>query len=589
MTSSLRRAPNDRPFVALFRTFFEQLFTSEWVTSDDQLRTAIVGVLAFVLTPGVVLLLEVFPEYQSAVIRAKVLHAPAGLIDDLLEWIVLTLVTYSMVAVGLVTTAVWDALTFDRRDAMVLGPLPVPGRTIVLAKLAALTAFLLGACLVVNLLNAVVFAVETTDQFGAKALVLHFAAFAVATTGAAVVVFAAIVGIRGALAMFGGERLAAVLGSLLQFGFVVALLWSVVLTPFVLLSHPPRYVTTVVTRTFTDAMPSTWFVGLFEMMRQSPRRFRPEFVMLARRGMSAFFVAVICAVLASIGAFRRQAQLALAQSARPGTAGAARLSRAVARALVFRDWTACGISEFILMTIARNRGQQAPIALNAGVGLAMIAFGITRSRAEVMPVLLSVPLIVAYWMVVGMRASFFLPSELPAAWLFNINPNNARSYSTGVLASVLGFVGPPAVFLGAIVGAIDDGIAGGVRHATVVLLVVWLLAEVVAITVDFVPFTRPYRPAHAKLKTRWPLYLLGAYAFGSAVVQLELVLREGNSWWLMAASGVVGIAIADVARRYQAVRRSAACEPDSSHDEGRIAVLDISGIDQYARNQPTDA
>ena len=199
MTSSLRRAPNDRPFVALFRTFFEQLFTSEWVTSDDQLRTAIVGVLAFVLTPGVVLLLEVFPEYQSAVIRAKVLHAPAGLIDDLLEWIVLTLVTYSMVAVGLVTTAVWDALTFDRRDAMVLGPLPVPGRTIVLAKLAALTAFLLGACLVVNLLNAVVFAVETTDQFGAKALVLHFAAFAVATTGAGVVVFAAIVGIRGAL------------------------------------------------------------------------------------------------------------------------------------------------------------------------------------------------------------------------------------------------------------------------------------------------------------------------------------------------------------------------------------------------------
>src|SRR5207245_7258133 len=75
----------------------------------------------------------------------------------------------------------------------------------------------------------------------------------------------------------------------------------------------------------------------------------------------------------------------LGQSARPGTAGAARLSRAVARALVFRDWTACGISEFILMTVARNHGQQAPIALNAGVGLAMIAFGITRSRAEVMP------------------------------------------------------------------------------------------------------------------------------------------------------------------------------------------------------------
>ncbi len=121
-----RRALNDCPFATLFKSFFEQLFTSESVTSDDHLRTAIVGVLAFVITPGVVLLLEVFPEYQSAVIRVKVLHAPTALIDDLLEWIVLILVTYSMVTVGLVATAVWDALTFDRRDAMMLGPF-VPG------------------------------------------------------------------------------------------------------------------------------------------------------------------------------------------------------------------------------------------------------------------------------------------------------------------------------------------------------------------------------------------------------------------------------------------------------------------------------
>ena len=54
---------------------------------------------------------------------------------------------------------------------MVLGQLPLPGATIVTAKLAALGAFLLAASTAVNLPNAFVFAAATGDQLGIATVV----------------------------------------------------------------------------------------------------------------------------------------------------------------------------------------------------------------------------------------------------------------------------------------------------------------------------------------------------------------------------------------------------------------------------------
>ena len=41
------------------------------------------------------------------------------------------------------------------------------------------------------------------------------------------------------------------------------------------------------------------------------------------------------------------------------------------------------------------------------------------------------------------------------------------------------------------------------------------------LTVTFQPYTRSYLPGHAKLKSRWPLYLLGGYWFSDGTVWLE--------------------------------------------------------------------
>ena len=71
-----------------------------------------------------------------------------------------------MITTGLLTVFIWDTLVFDKRDAMVLGPLPLRGTTIVAAKLAALATFLVGTALAVNVTSGVPFAFVTGGPEG---------------------------------------------------------------------------------------------------------------------------------------------------------------------------------------------------------------------------------------------------------------------------------------------------------------------------------------------------------------------------------------------------------------------------------------
>ena len=577
-----RRRP--QPFRVLFRTFIEQFFTSESVSSDVQLRQTIIAVLAFILTPCLLILLSVFPQFQLLVIRVGRVQLPPGVIvratavrnlmaEDMIEWIVGILVGYSMITVGLIAVFAWDALTFDRRDAMLFGPLPVRGRTIILAKLAALAAFLLGASMSVNTLNAAVFAVETSDQSGAVALVGHFAACLVVTSAAAAMVFGSIVTIRAGVAIVAGPRVASAIGSLLQSAFVLALL-ILLIGVFAPPAHRGR-----VSVPDTTMPPLTWFVAWFEVLRRSDRGSWGDFVSLGRRAMLASSLVTCAAMLSSVLAFGRQMQLALAPAATAGALGRARISRAATRLLLGRDPVARATADFILFTTFRSRTQQTAIAIGGAVGLGFVVFGLARTREDVIPVLLGIPLLMAYWSAIGMRASFFYPSELAAAWTFQSNgPASARSYPAAVRASVAAIIGPPAIALGAIVGAATGGVSGSLRHALVLFLAVCLLAEAVVLTIDFIPFTNPYRPGHAKLKTRWPLYLLGSWFFGSALVRLELASDGGLSFAMLTACVGVVVLIAELIWRRRAGRWSVEPREEFSDDGRDIAVLDIGQV-----------
>lgn len=574
---SLRRdQARIHPATVLFRTFFAQFFASESVASDIQLRQTLIWVLALLVAPCLVLAIELFPHFQFVAIRAIRFH-DVELLDDTLEWIEALFITHSMVTLGLITVFVWDALTFDRRDAMVLGPLPLAGSAIAAAKLAALAAFLVGASLIVNVPVALLFALETSDMFGGAVFVTHFTAHLAATVGGGAFVSAAIVSFRGLVVLAAGPRAAAALAPLMQFLFVVAILSFVFLSPAVWkIPH-----STLVNPDATGWLPMSWFLGMFERIRGSSRVY---FMPLATRSFVALSATIVTAALVSVATFRRQMRSTLTPTARPGSIGLGATVRRLARLLSGRDPVARATADFVSVTLARSRRHQGPVAMCAAIGAAVVLASLVQKAGSLASLtrprslVLWIPLVLAYWTVIGLRAAFLVPSELPAAVTFAVNgPAATRAYWSGVRGAMIAWLAPPMSVVALLVTGPLLGWQIAAWHAAVVTGMVAALIELAVMTIDRVPFTRPYATRDATLRKRWPLYFLGMYAFAYWPVRVELRFLAGRESWPVVA--VAGLALACHLLGCRRARRwsveTADERPIDRHD---FTVLDIGAI-----------
>ena len=211
----------DTPFKILWRVFVEQFAANESATSDMQMRRAIIGVITFLITPGLFLMMKTMSGYEMMVMVARHRNMPQ-LIETFLAQMAVLFVSYSMISTGLLTVFIWDTLVFDKRDAMVLGPLPLRGSTIVGAKLAALATFLVGTALAVNVISGVPFGLVTGALDGR--ILRHLAGHLSGTIGGAVFMFCTLVIVRGLLVLLVSAHAAATAGSLLQFVFLSAVL-----------------------------------------------------------------------------------------------------------------------------------------------------------------------------------------------------------------------------------------------------------------------------------------------------------------------------------------------------------------------------
>jgi len=565
------RVPRSR-FEVLCRAFFAQFFSSESATSDEQLQRAMAGVLAFLITPALLSPIQMAASFELAAIRFP------AMLEPMTRQMATVYITYSMVGVGVIAAVMWDALSFDRRDAMVLGPLPVRASTVIGAKITALALFLLIVAFAVNVMTAVPFAIVAGNHRAVVGVVRHFVAHMAATMSAAVFVFCLLVTLRAIVGGLSGRHVA--FASLLRFLLFSALLCFIVFLPMAMQVEPGgrRRQASVQLMTIPAWSPTNWFLGLHEWIRGSPGA---EWDAGARRAIAFTLTFTAAAVLTTIAGYRRQLQIAMTPSANDAVRHAARLPRAIARLATGRSRLAGAVSDFVLATLARNGATQATIAVNAAIGLTLIVASLLRSRGDLTQLMrprtavLWIPLVLTYWIAIGLRAAFFVPSELPAAWTFRCHaPLQTPAYWSATRASAIGFLLPLALLADALIAPLI-GMRAAAWHAMIVIPVVVLLAETIALTVTFVPFTRPYEPGHAKLKTRWPLYLFGLFAF--AIWPARAAMYAGGrpadivsiAEWLSAIAVVLEIAGRARARRWR-------IDPaEEYNNESAIAVLDI--------------
>jgi hypothetical protein len=193
--------------------------------------------------------------------------------------------------------------------------------------------------------------------------------------------------VRGSIALIGGARLSAAIGSFSQFLLIGAILCFVVAVLTTSTTHLPSIDTGMITW-----LPTLWFLGLFEWLLGSAR---PPFEMLATRALVGMVIAGVGAVGVAVVGFPRQMQLAVTPSSKVGPPGRASLMRVVARLFVGRDVVARAISDFIVVTLARNRPQQAPIAIHAALAVALILAGLVRGAHDLAS--LTHPRVALFW------------------------------------------------------------------------------------------------------------------------------------------------------------------------------------------------
>lgn len=585
-------SPVQTPFTILWRVFIEQFAANESATSDMQTRRAIIGVITFLITPGLFLMMKTMSGYELMVMVARHRNMPQ-IIETFLAQMAVLFVSYSMISTGLLTVFIWDTLVFDKRDAMVLGPLPLRGSTIVGAKLAALATFLVGTALAVNVVSGVSFGWVTGTLDGR--ILQHLSAHLSGTVGGAVFMFCTLVVVRGLLVLFVSAHAAATVGSLLQFVFLSSVLCFMM----------------VPTATGQVLPPISWFAALFEWIRGSRV---PAVPGLAQYALVVLPISVAGAITVTFAGYWKQMRAALAPSAR--VAATARVRRQLAALITGRDRVARATSDFVLTTLARSSVQQAPIAIAAALGVAIVSVAIVTREgglAELRTprtVVLWIPIVIGYWVVVGLRASFVLPTELKAAWMFRVHvhlppfdsaqgaPSVNRgasasrwastSYWSGVRAAMIAFAIGPALFVNALVVFPLVGWRIAAIHTLVVTLAIAITAQFASLLVEGVPFTRAYPPGHTKLKTRWHLYLLGMWAIAYVPVRLEL--RVLNDMWgigALLAEGLAVIVMLEIAARHRARKWTLPPEPEA--DDSDPEALTFLNLGPGAGHNPQPA
>jgi hypothetical protein len=523
----------------LARTFFSRFFESELMPPGLPQAQLVIWSMVGLATPGLLL------PMKFALSFARI-DADAASVTRALLTFRLLFITLTMTAIGLVAIVIWDGMFPDRRDARILTPLPVPGTTLIGARLLALAA-LCGIFVVgVNVIPSVIYGPMVAAFGGASHMLLGLLGHFVSTTLAGFFVFSSLIALQGIVLNLGGRRASERLSVLLQILFVVMLLQMIFFMP-----RLGGMIAADLNSGWLRAMPSVWFLGLYDVIGGRPVAGAPK---LAFAAVGATAISVAAAVLLFVSTHQRLTRLAI-ESREVG-----RRSRLVERAvgaltrIVCRRPVSQATFEFTLRTLVRSRSHRLLVSAYLGIGLALVASaivplairrgfsGFTVPNFE----LLSAPLVITFLTTVGMRVAFAIPVEPRANWAIRIaEPADRRAAMAGVRAALaLGGVAPAVLFAAVSAGLLWEPRAA-MLHVFVCAVMGMLLVDILLINLPKLPFTCTYYPGKAKFGRLWPLYLtaFGTYAFTTARFELE-VLNQSMLRPFVILSVLVAAAIA---------------------------------------------
>ncbi len=408
-------------------------------------------------------------------------------------------IVLSMTVTGVVAVWRWDAIFPDRRDYMNLVPLPISTRSIFFANLVAVF-FLVGLIAFdVNAASCILFpmvvaAGQSEFVFFVKFAVIHAAGVLLASGFAFFAVFAVLGILMAVLPPRAFQRASAYVRGVVVV-YLVGLLCTTFAVPALLRQagvHVPAW---------TVLMPSTWFLGLCQSLRG---RADPVLVALSARVVPGVVAVVAIALCAYAVGYRRHfvriaemADTTVIEHTPHLSFRRWRLGALLDR-LALRTPFQQGGFRFTGKTMLRSEAHR--LVLTGVGGLALVlasqalldAFEGARSwrAAALSPDALSIPFILSFVVIVGLRIVFEVPVELRSNWIFQLMlDSDGQECERLARKVILILILPGLVAVAFPVYAYLEGWLVAGLHTLLVVTWAVLLTNIVLIRFRKLPFT----------------------------------------------------------------------------------------------------
>jgi hypothetical protein len=501
---------NDHRVRLLIGLFHGRFFENDSVSPGGGFQTNIAQVLGFLIAAGLFVAYLVTPSFLSLS-----LSAPSPETEWALRSLRVFFPAYSFAVVGFATVFEWDTLFPDRRDFLILTPLPIRLRELCAAKIAALARFLLlltGAVNLIPNLMVIVFSL-TIPQLRGTGFRLAAAQICVTAT-ASLFAFFGIAAFEGLLMNISSPRIFLRVSPWIQMIGMSVMVLGILTYPIysLLLERAVE-----ARAQWPWLFPPIWFSGLYDLIIGGPNQ---PFADLGKFGLKMLGASIVVFSLTWAIGFRLHYRRTLEALSTPSLRCAWTYPNWLIRPPLER-----AIFDFSGKTLARSQKHQFFLAtylsIGLSIGLLFAASGRDGRLIWSQEGVKSLPFIIAFFAVSGFRAVFQFPADLASNWLFRVTEakwaeTSGRATRKRVLATGLA----PVLLLA---GAFETFI--GERqvpvHLVFQLLGGALLTEIMFWSFDKIPFTCSYFPGRTNLAILAVFYLYGFTAYGFNMADLE--------------------------------------------------------------------
>ncbi len=284
------------------------------------------------------------------------------------------------------------------------------------------------------------------------------------------------------------------------------------------LSHPIAYV-----------FPPIWFVGLFEYLVGHGD---PYFKSMALIAVVALVLGFFSASIALGINFR----LHLSKTVESGTS---RSSPKIARVLfsafdsvVLRNPIQRAVFHFFRLTLKRSNLHRTRLAtfvsISIGIVLILLVFqsGSSVGNLKDNRIHLVIPLILSFFLLIGMRAVLKIPVFHEANWIFKFTEiKEKQHYFLGVRKAMLFLLLVPLHVIMFVFYVLNWGVLISLYHCLFCLVVSFILMEALFIKSRKIAFTCSYLPGQERLHIFWLVYSVGflVYVYLTSWIESHLL------------------------------------------------------------------